>query len=125
MICDIIYLCTQHANNSRKIKSMSEQPSKANEQISSSRMSNTAAYSALIQEAMRYDKLRPSDYHVVMTIKHAISQGLTEEKWENEQQSTVNVLKKNPTDKKIAHTDAANRYEQTIDCFKDLGLWPW
>jgi hypothetical protein len=37
----------------------------------------------------------------------------------------VNVLKKNPTDKKIAHTDAANRYEQTIDCFKDLGLWPW
>ena len=120
-----MYLCKQHDSNGRKIKSMSKQPSKANEQISSSRMSDTAAYSARIQEAMRYDKLRPSDYHIAMTIMRAISQGLTEEKWENEQQSTVRVLTNQPPDEKTPHTDAANRYEQTIDCFKDLGLWPW
>jgi hypothetical protein len=120
-----MYLCKQHANNSRKIKGMSKQPSKANEQISSSRLSDTAAYSAHIQEAMRYDKLRPSDYHIVMTIMHAVSQGLTEEKWENEQQSTVNVLTNQPPDEKTPHADAANRYEQTIACFKDLVLWPW
>ena len=104
---------------------MNKRSTEENESIASGRMTATAAYSAHIQEAMRYDKLRPSDYHIVMTIKHAISQGLTEEKWENEQQSTVNVLKNQPTDKKTSHTDAANRYEQTIDCFKDLGLWPW
>jgi hypothetical protein len=104
---------------------MSKQPSEANEKNSSSRMSETAAYSAHIQEAMRYDKLRPSDYHIVMTIMHAVSQGLTEEKWENEQQSAVSVLTNQPPDKKTRHTDAANRYEQTIACFKDLGLWPW
>ena len=104
---------------------MSKQPSKANEQISSSRMSDTAAYSARIQEAMRYDKLRPADYHIVMTIMSALSRGLTEEKWENEQQSTVNALTNQPPDEKRPHIDAANRYEQTIAGFKDLGLWPW
>jgi hypothetical protein len=104
---------------------MSKQPSQANEQISSSRMSDTADYSAHIQEAMRYNKLRPSEYHIVMTIMHAVSQGLTEEKWENEQQSAVSVLTKQPPDEKTPHADAANRYEQTIACFKDLGLWPW
>jgi hypothetical protein len=120
-----MYLCTQHANNSRKIKDMSKQPSQTDEQISSSRLSDTAAYSARIQEAMRYNKLRPSDYHIVMTIMRAVSQGLTEEKWENEQQSTVNVLTNQPPDEKTPHADAANRYEQTIACFKDLVLWPW
>ncbi len=125
MICDIIYVCKKHDSNGRKIKSMSKQPSKANEQISSSRMSDTAAYSARIQEAMRYDKLRPSDYHIAMTIMRAISQGLTKEEWENEQQRTVSVLTNQPPDEKTLHNDAANRYGQTIDCFKDLGLWPW
>jgi hypothetical protein len=104
---------------------MSKQSSGANEQISSSRMSDTAAYSARIQEAMRYDKLRSSDYHIVMTIMHAVSHGLTEEKWENEQQSTVNILTNQPPDEKTSHADAANRYEQTIARFKDLVLWPW
>src|SRR5437660_2099845 len=116
-----MYLCKQHPNDSRKIKIMSKQPAKTNEQISSSRLSDTAAYSAHIQEAMRYDKLRPSDYHIAMTIMHAISQGLTEEKWENEQQGAVKMLTNQPPDEKTPHTDAANRYEQTIDCFKDLG----
>jgi hypothetical protein len=110
---------------SRKIKNMSKQPSEANEQNSSSRMSETAAYSAHIQEAMRYDKLRPSDYHLAITIMHAVSHGLTEEKWENEQQSTVNILTNQPPDEKTPHADATNRYEQTIARFKDLVLWPW
>jgi hypothetical protein len=109
---------------SRKIKNMNK-PSKANEQISSGRLSETAAYSARIQEAMRYDKLRPSDYHIVMTIMRAISQESSQEKWENEQQSTVNALTDQPPDERKPHTEAANRYEQTIACFKDLGLWPW
>jgi hypothetical protein len=104
---------------------MSKQSSGANEQISSSRMSDTADYSAHIQEAMRYNKLRPSEYHIVMTIMHAISHGLTEEKWENEQQSAVNILTNQPPDEKTPHADAANRYEQTIARFKDLVLWPW
>jgi hypothetical protein len=104
---------------------MSKQPSQAHEHIPSGRMSVTAAYSARIQEAMRYDKLRSSDYHIVMTIMHAVSQGCTEEKWEKEQQSTVSILANQPPDKKTPHADAANRYEQTIACFKDLGLWPW
>ena len=104
---------------------MSKQPSKANEHIPSGGMSDTAAYSAHIQEAMRYDKLRSSDYHIVMTIMRAVSQGFTEEKWEKEQQSTVSMLTNQPPDKKTPHADAANRYEQTIACFKDLVLWPW
>jgi hypothetical protein len=104
---------------------MSNQPSAANTQIPLGTMSDTAAYSARIQEAMRYDKLRSSDYPIVMTIMHAVSQGFTEEQWEKEQQRTVSILTKQPSDKKTLHADAANRYEQTIACFKDLLLWPW
>lgn len=104
---------------------MSKQISGANEPIPSSRMSDTATYSAHIQEAMRYNKLRPSEYHIAMTIMHAISHGLNEEKWENEQQNSVNMLTKQPTDEKATHSDVANRYEQTIAHFKDLALWPW
>jgi len=120
-----MYLCKQHPNDSRKIKIMSKQPAKTNEQISSSRMSDTADYSAHIQEAMRYNKLRPSEYHIAMTIMHAISHGLNEEKWENEQQGAVKMLTNQPPDEKTPHADAANRYEQTIAHFKDLVLWPW
>ena len=100
-------------------------PPTANGQISAGRLSDTAAYSARIQEAMRYDKLRPSEYHIVMTIMRAVSQESNEDKWENEQQSTVSMLINQPPDEKKPHTDSANRYEQTIACFKDLGLWPW
>jgi hypothetical protein len=104
---------------------MSKQPSEANTQIPLGRKSDTAAYSARIQEAMRYDKLRSSDYPIIMTILHAVSQGFTEEQWEKEQQRTVSILTKQPPDKETPHADAANRYEQTIACFKDLVLWPW
>jgi hypothetical protein len=104
---------------------MSNHPSAANTQIPLGTMSDTAAYSARIQEAMRYDKLRSSDYPIVMTIMHAVSQGLTEEQWEKEQQRTVSILTKQLPDKKAPCADVANRYVQTIACFKDLLLWPW
>jgi len=104
---------------------MSKQPSEANMQILSGRMSETAVYSARIQEAMRYDKLHSSDYQIVMTIMHAVSQGFTEKQWEKEQQRIVSILTKQPPNQKTPHADAANRYEQTIACFKDLVLWPW
>ena len=104
---------------------MSKQPSAAHTHIPSGRMSDTAAYSACIQQAMRYDKLRSSDYPIVMTIMHAVSQGLTEEQWEKEQHRTVSILTKQLPDKKAPHADVANRYAQTIACFKDLLLWPW
>ncbi len=104
---------------------MSKQPPEANTQIALGRKSDTAVYSARIQEAMRYDKLRSSDYPIIMTIMHAVSQGFTEEQWEKEQQRTVSILTKQPPDKKTPHADAANRYKQTIACFNDLALWPW
>jgi len=88
-------------------------------------MSDTAAYSTRIQEAMRYDKLGSSDYLMVLTILRAIAQGWTEEQWKQEQHRTVNMLTKQPPDKQTPHSDAANRYEQTIACFKDFVLWPW
>jgi len=104
---------------------MSKQPSQANTKILLGTMSDTAVYSASIQQAMRYDKLRSSDYPIVMTIMHAVSQGFSKEQWEKEQQRTVSILTKQPPDKKTPYADAANRYEQTIACFKDLLLWPW
>jgi hypothetical protein len=91
----------------------------------SGRMSDTAAYSTRIQEAMRYDKLGSSDYLMAVTILRAIAQGWTEEQWKHEQYRTVSVLTHLPSDKTTPHADAANRYEQTIACFKDLVLWPW
>jgi hypothetical protein len=96
-----------------------------NEPVSSGTLIATAAYSARIQGAMQYDKLRSSDYALVMSIMRAISRGLTEEMWEQEQQSTVRSLQGKPADQKISHADTASRYEQTIAGLKDLALWPW
>jgi hypothetical protein len=104
---------------------MRKQSSETHEPNSSGRMSDTAAYSTRIQEAMRYDKLGSSDYLMVLTILRAVAQGWTEEQWKQEQRRTVSVLTQLPPDKQTPHTDAANRYEQTIACFKDLVLWPW
>ena len=104
---------------------MSKRSTEENEQMPSGRMTATAAYSARIQEAMRYDKLRSSDYPLVMSIMRAVSQGFTEEKWKTEQQSTVSALLNQPPDKGIAHADAVDRYEQTIAWLADLVLWPW
>jgi hypothetical protein len=86
-----------------------------------SRMSDTTAYSAHIQEAMRYDKLGSLDYSMVLTILHAVAQGWTEEQWKQEQ----HMLSQQPADKTGSYADASNRYEQARAYFKDLALWPW
>ena len=104
---------------------MSEPFSETHEQTSQRKISSAVAYSARIQEAMRYDKLSSSDYHLVMTILHAVSEGYTEERWKEEQQRTLKALTNQPPDKRTSHTDTANRYEQTVCCLKDLLLWPW
>ena len=89
------------------------------------RIGSAAAYSARIQEVMRYDKLSSSDYPLVMTILRAVDQGSTEERWQEEQQRPLKALANRPPDKEIAHADAANRCEQMVCCLKDLSLWPW
>lgn len=104
---------------------MNKQSTEANEPRSAASMAATAAYSAHIQEAMRYDKLLPADYALAMSIMRAVSQGFTEKQWEAEQQSAVRALQDRPPDKEGAHADAADRYEQMITLLKDLVLWPW
>lgn len=104
---------------------MTKRSADENEQMPSGRMTATAAYSARIQEAMRYGKLYSQDYAFAMSIMRAVSQGFTEEKWQTEQKSTVSTLLNQPPDKGIAHADAANRYEQTVAWLEDLVLWPW
>jgi hypothetical protein len=104
---------------------MSSQIFEINGQSSKRRIGEASAYSARIQEAMRYDKLPSSHYALVMTILNALVQGYAEEKWQEEQQQTLKTLINQPTDPKTAHADLANRYEQTISSLKDLSLWPW
>ncbi|HLZ57382.1 MAG TPA: hypothetical protein VKR06_10585 [Ktedonosporobacter sp.] len=89
------------------------------------KVDRAAAYSARIQEVMRYDKLSSSDYPLVMTILSALSQGYTEEQWKEEQQRRIQLLLHQPAQKEISHADAANRYEQTVLSLKHLTLWPW
>lgn len=96
-----------------------------NEQSSKRKIGEASAYSAHIQEAMRYDKLPSSDYSLVMTILYALVRGYTEEQWQEEQQQTIKSLTNQPTDPKTAHADLTNRYEQIISVLKDLSLWPW
>jgi hypothetical protein len=104
---------------------MSKQFSETNEQTPTRRIGSADAYSARIQEAMRYNKLRSSEYPLVMTILRAVKQGFTEERWQEEQKSLLKTLANQPTDKGTAHSDASNRYEQAVLSLKDLTLWPW
>jgi hypothetical protein len=87
--------------------------------------SRASAYSARIQEAMRFDRLRSSDYFLVMTILYSVLQGHTEEYWQEEHQRTVTTLRQQRPDPSMGHADETNRYEQTVHCLKDLLLWPW
>lgn len=87
--------------------------------------SSASTYSAHIQEAMRYDKLCPPDYAFVMGLLHAVVQGYTEEQWKDEQHRSLQSLRLQPPDKRNAHADAVNRYEQTRWYLQDLRLWPW
>ena len=104
---------------------MSKQFFETNEQTTTRRLGSADAYSARIQEVMRYNKLRSSEYPLVMTILRAVTQGYSEERWQEEQQSLLKTLANQPTDKGIAHSDANNRYEQAVLSLKDLTLWPW
>jgi hypothetical protein len=104
---------------------MTEQLSEIPEQPFQRNMSSASAYSAHIQEAMRYDKLRSADYVLVMTILHAVLQGYTEEQWQDEQQRALQTLRQQPPEKGRSNADAAYHYEQTVHYLKDLLLWPW
>ncbi len=86
---------------------------------------SSGTYSARIQEVMRQNKLYSSDYPLVMTILNAVTRGLTQEQWQEEQQRRVTTLTNQAPDSARAHADAANRYEQTIDNLRELLLWPW
>src|SRR5574337_919148 len=99
---------------------MSNQFAEADEPYSSKKMGEIMAYSARIQEAMRYDKLSSSDYRLAMTIMDAVSKGLTEEKWRQEHHRIVSFLLNQPPDEATPHVDVTNRYEQMVACFKDL-----
>jgi rhamnogalacturonyl hydrolase YesR len=104
---------------------MSKQFTETNEQPSQRRISNASAYSAHIQEAMRYDKLSSSAYYLVMTILSAVSKGYTEERWREEQQRTLEALTNQSPDKGASHTNTVDYYEQAARRLKDLMLWPW
>jgi hypothetical protein len=104
---------------------MSKDFSEILEQTFKRKIGNANAYSAHIQEAMRYDKLRSAEYPIVMTILSAVSKGYTEEKWQEEQQRMLQAFTHQPPDKGTSHAEAANRYEQLVCCLNDLSLWPW
>jgi hypothetical protein len=104
---------------------MSKQIYEVHEQSSKRRIGDGSAYSAHIQEAMRYDKLPSANYALVMTLLNAVVQGYTEEMWKEGQQHALKTLINQPTDPKRSHADLANHYEQTISSLKDLSLWPW
>lgn len=97
----------------------------ADEPRSSRRMVDAAAYSARIQEAMRYNKLGSAEYPLAMNIMNAVLRGSTEEQWREEQQRSLKTLIERPPEKNIPHADEANRYDQIVSNLKDLKLWPW
>ena len=104
---------------------MSAQSSEAREQPSPLKIGDASVYSARIQEAMRYDKLSSANYALVMTLRDAVLQGSSEEKWKTDQQRKVKTLTDQPPDKNAPNADAANRYEQVVGHLKELLLWPW
>ncbi len=85
----------------------------------------SSEYAAHVQEAMRHGELHSWQYPVAMTIHRALSQGLDEEAWKQEQQRSIESLVQKSPDAKAPHAEASNRYEQMVACFKDLHLWPW
>ena len=104
---------------------MSKQLAKTNEPSSQRRVGSATTYSTRVQEAMRYNKLRSSEYPLVMSILNAVLQGQTEEQWKEEQQRQLEALIHQSPDQTTFHADAADRFEQTVRCLKDLTLWPW
>jgi hypothetical protein len=86
---------------------------------------DAVAYSARMQEAMRYDRLSSSDYPLVMAILHAVSRGDTEERWKEEQQQRQKILRHPSLEKERFSASADDDYEQLVHRLKDLMLWPW
>jgi hypothetical protein len=106
-------------------KNMSEQFSETDKQAFKARVGAASEYSANIQEAMRHNRLRSSDYPLVMSILRAITQGHTEEQWKEENQRSLKALINQPALQTDPHADAADRYEQTASILQDISLWPW
>lgn len=102
-----------------------EQFAETTESLSQRQLVRASDYSAHIQEVMRYDRLRSSEYLLVMTLLDAVLQGYTEDRWQEEQQRPIKVLRQQLPEKGSTHPDEANRYEQTVRRLKDLSLWPW
>lgn len=102
---------------------MNESYAETNDMSPQQRRHNVAVYSAHMQEAMRYDRLRSSEYHIVMTIFHAVSQGYTEERWKEEQQQRRTAFPHLPSKKESSSAD--EDYEQLVLRLKELKLWPW
>jgi hypothetical protein len=104
---------------------MRKQFRETSEKTSQRRITHASAYSARVQEAMRYDKIPSAVYPLVMTLLDAVLEDHTEERWKEEQQRTLKTLLSQPVDQRTSHKDAANRYEQIVGILKDLELWPW
>jgi hypothetical protein len=103
---------------------MSNRSPETTNQTTSNRQ-KSSDYAAHMQEAMRHGELRSWEYPIAMTIHRALTQGLDEEAWKQEQQRSIETLTQKSPDEKTPHTEAPNRYEQVITRFKDLQLWPW
>ncbi len=88
------------------------------------RMTDASAYSAHMQEAMRYNRLSSADYSLVMAIFHAISEGETEEQWK-EQQQRRKILHLPSSESDVSSLAADDEHKQLVLRLKDLLLWPW
>lgn len=113
---------------------MEKPATETSEHSAQQKIRDSVAYSARMQEAMRHNRLSSSDYHLVMTILHAVSHGDTEEQWKTEQQQKRKTfyhpsLEKETSsvdiDDKATSTNTDNDYGQLVRHLKDLALWPW
>lgn len=104
---------------------MNKKSSEINEKPAQRQVGSASAYSAQIQEVMRYDKLSSTDYHFVMTILNAVSKGDTEEQWKEEQQRMLKPLLSQSSAKEDSSTNSVNGYELMVQRLKGLMLWPW
>jgi hypothetical protein len=83
------------------------------------------AYSARLQEVMRYNRLPSSDYPFAMAILRAISQGDTEEKWKEAFQQRRKISRYPSPEKESSSADTDNDFAQLVLRLKGLMLWPW
>ncbi|GHO93806.1 hypothetical protein KSF_038540 [Reticulibacter mediterranei] len=89
------------------------------------RMRDASAYSARLQEVMRYNRLPSSDYPFAMAILRAISQGDTEEKWKEALQQRRKISLSPSPEKESSSADTDDDYTRLVLRLKSLTLWPW